>query len=256
MTPPWLTRAARSVLTRVGLDIRRAVAPRWGSDAFLDQARLLQSLPVEVVFDGGANVGDTVDRYRRLFPQAQIHAFEPFGDAVSQLAARFDGAPNVRPHQVALADGEGVRQLYLDEDSTGNSLLPVDPEPFDWSGSGPRSAANQRVVEVRVTTIDEFCRREGIGRIDVLKLELQGGEGLALSGARAMLRARAIRVVYTEVLFTRAYAGQAFFTDIAALMAGLDYQLFGLYNLAQGERGLCWADAIFRPFADSALSKG
>lgn len=37
---------------------------------------------VDVIFDVGANVGQTVDRFRKYFPSARIEAFEPVSDTL------------------------------------------------------------------------------------------------------------------------------------------------------------------------------
>jgi hypothetical protein len=49
------------------------------------------------------------------------------------------------------------------------------------------------------------------------------------------------------VLFAPLYEGQAKFCDVSAILTRHGYQLFGLYNLVHGDRGLGWGDAIFRP---------
>lgn len=230
---------------RLGYDVRRKRPPDWGDDAYRDQRQLLEGAPVNVVLDVGANAGDTAHQYRALFPAAMIHAFEPFPGVHRQLAERFAADPRVRAHQLAVTDGPGTRRFFVNEAHVTNSLLPHNPASVEWAGASREGLG--RTIDVPATTLDDFCRAEGLARIDLLKMDIQGGEAMALRGAARLLERQAVRLIYAEVLFAPLYEGQAFFCDIHGILSGYGYQLFGLYNLAQSERGLGWGDAIFRP---------
>jgi FkbM family methyltransferase len=247
-----IRKAVSAGFRRLGYRISRIDPPGWGVDPFHDQARLLDDAPVSVVLEVGANTGDVVARYRALVPAAAIHAFEPFPEVHRHLADRFAADPQVHAHQRAVADGAGTRRFYVNDLAVTNSLLPIDPATADWHlGSGPdelvASGRPERTIEVPAVTLDQFCAAEGLARIDLLKMDIQGGEAMALEGAAGLLARKAVRVIYLEVLFAPLYEGQGSFFDVAAILHRHGYQLFGLYNLVQGNRGLAWADAIFLP---------
>jgi len=197
------------------------------------------------VMDVGANVGDSVHRYRALFPAATIHAFEPFPDVHRRLVERFTADPHVCPHQRAVADAAGLRRLYFNDVHETNSLLPLNPASVAWAGASAHGL--DRTVDVPSVTLDQFCTAEGLGRIDLLKMDIQGGEAMALEGAAGLLERGAVRLIYLEVLFAPLYDGQAYFCDVTRILNRHGYRIFGLYNLVQEERGLGWGDAIFRP---------
>jgi FkbM family methyltransferase len=241
----WIRHTILAAFDRLGLEVRRKRPPKWGEDAYADQQRLLEHAPVEVVVDAGANVGDTVHRYRTLFPSATIHAFEPHPDVHRQLAERFATDSRVRTHQAAVADDSGNRRLYVNEAHVTNSLLPHNPASAEWAGAS--STGLGRTLDVPAITLDEFCEAEGLTRLDLLKMDIQGGEVIALKGAARLLERQAIRLIYLEVQFAPLYQGQAYFCDVTAALTGHGYQIFGLYDLMHGHRGLGWGDAIFRP---------
>jgi FkbM family methyltransferase len=240
-----IRKAIAAAFLRFGYQISRKRTPGVGAEPFFDQAHLLGGTPVAVILDVGANTGDIVQRYRALFPAATIHAFEPFPAVHRQLAERFAADAQVRTHQCAVTDSPGPRRFFSNEVALTNSLLRLNPVTADWHvGPGQRF---DRTVEVSAVTLDQFCAAEGLALIDVLKMDIQGGEAMALEGAAGLLARKAVRVIYLEVLFAPLYDGQGSFFDVAAILHRHGYELFGLYNLVQGEQGLAWADAIFRP---------
>ena len=73
---------AKDVFSVFGLDIQKKRPPRpseAGKDSFAHQVKLVGSA-ANVIFDIGANTGQTAERYRALFPEAAIYCFEPFPD--------------------------------------------------------------------------------------------------------------------------------------------------------------------------------
>jgi FkbM family methyltransferase len=236
--------AISAAIDKLGYQVRRKQPPGWGDDAYRDQQRLLEGSPVRVVMDVGANVGDTVHQYRALFPAATIHAFEPFPDVHRQLAERFATDPQVHTHQRAVTDAVGTRRLYVNDVHVTNSLLPLNPASAAWAGASDQGL--DRTVDVPAMTLDQFCTAEGLTRIDLLKIDIQGGEAMALEGATGLLERGAVRLIYLEVLFAPLYNGQAFFCDVMGILHRHGYHLFGLYNLMHRDRGLGWGDAIFR----------
>jgi FkbM family methyltransferase len=234
-----------AVFDGLGYQLRRKTPPSWGEDSFRDQAELLQGSPVETIFDVGANVGDSVARYRGLFPGATIHAFEPFPEVHRELSARFSKDPAIHAHRAAVTRAAGSATFHVNDVHVTNSLLPVNPAAAEWAGVA--DTARHHTIEVETFTLDGFCGARNITRIDLLKMDIQGGEAAALDGAARLLADRAVRLIYVEVLFAPLYEGQAYFCDISAILTKYGYRIFGLYDLKHGPRGLGWGDAIFRP---------
>jgi len=217
-------------------------------DAFFDQHKLLSKIKVENIFDIGANVGDTVDRYTRLFPEATVYAFEPFPGTFDKLQARFSGNKLVKPVQSAVSNVDGRKNFNILKHAASHSLL----LPAEGAGKWMYPQADENAVEVTgeievpVTKIDSFCKKEAIGEIHILKLDIQGGELMALEGAKGKLRQGVIPLIYTELLFVPIYAGQAYYYNVCSILAEYGYRLFNLYGCAYtADRQIKWCDAIF-----------
>lgn len=240
--------------------LRRALK-RFGIVAFKRSSRVyipeeetyrIVSVLVErsnpVVIDGGAHLGDMAERFGALLPSAEFHCFEPDPALGKTLERKFVGNPQVHVVQAALGDVPGKAQFNINVSRPTNSLLPS-AESLQPDLKQLCQLVEQ--VEVDVTTIDEYCRANSIGHVDVIKLDLQGYDYLALKGAAATLEKA--KVVLVEVLFEEIYKGCHCFPDILNLLVDQGFKLHTLCGLHYGDADeLLWADAIFvKPLANS-----
>lgn len=115
--------------------------------------------PQSVVLDVGANLGNFARQMVQQFG-CYCHALEPN----PAVFARIPPHDRIRPHQLAVAGRPGVLRLSLDDDPECSSLRPV-------PGKNYRGA-----IDVRAVTLEEFATGQGLDRIDVLKLDIEGAE--------------------------------------------------------------------------------
>lgn len=195
-----------------------------------------------VVIDGGAHLGDMVEKFGALLPEAVFHCFEPDPVLAEALGRKFAGSPRVNVVQAALGDAAGKAKFNINISRPCNSLLPSAAESLKAELKPLFQLVEQ--VEVDVTTIDEYCRENSIKRVDAIKLDLQGYDFFALRGATATLQQA--KVVIAEVWFKEVYKGSHCFPDILNLMLDQGFRLHTLCGLHYGEVDeLLWADAIF-----------
>jgi FkbM family methyltransferase len=138
------------------------------------------------VFDVGANVGNWSLRARRLAPAATVHAFEVVPDTAALLARSTASDPRIRTNACGLAREEGQLEVrYYPTFSEGSGVTAAVDLPFEV-----------RICDV--TTGDAYCARNGIERIDFLKVDVEGGEDSVLHGFRGMFGAGAVDTVQFE----------------------------------------------------------
>lgn len=210
-----------------------------------DQIALLDGRDVEVVFDIGANVGDIAARYREMYPNCRLFCFEPQESHFLWLQNRVQKDPRVLCHRAAIGAVPGKAQLHLTASRDSSSLLGAAPERLPPVYR--KSLAVESEQEVEMTTLDDFARQHNLERIDICKMDIQGGEYAALEGARGLLSAARISLLYLEICFVPLYRNHPLIGDITKYLARYDYTLHFPYNMViNGRTGrLVQSDAIF-----------
>jgi hypothetical protein len=127
----------------------------------------------------------------------------------------------------------------------------------NFSQHAMRDGHTVKWIDVPTTTLDRFTDEKAISEVDVLKMDIQGAELLALEGSKRLLAGQHIQLIYAEVSFTDLYEGQCLFHELSARLTSYRYKLFGLYNFEYApvpSYGLLQADALFfSPEVESAL---
>ena len=137
-----------------------------------------------VAIDVGAYHGDILIDMTRLAPQGRHHAFEPQPQAAKMLRERFAGK-NVVIHELALADRAGTTQFHQ-----------VASNP-SYSGIKERSYEKKEevhLITVKVDTLDRLLA--SAARVDLIKIDVEGGELGVIRGGLAVLRRHRPVVVF------------------------------------------------------------
>ncbi len=173
---------------------------RHNGEFFL-QSSILADPPKEgamCVFDVGANVGEWsrafVESAQKKNVSVFLHAFEPFPGTFESLRKNLQAhhiQQYVKTNQLALSSEESVREFFaLGADVGVNSFY----EENAISASLPQ----HEKVEVRSTTLDQYCLQEKIAYIHLLKIDTEGHDFDVLRGSEQMLRRNAINAIQFE----------------------------------------------------------
>ena len=223
-------------LALAGFELRRKE-----KSAFEVQRALCPQLR-PVIFDVGANWGETVAEYRRLFPEAKIYAFEPFPEHVSFLKTTFSKDGNVLLSELALSDHSDERLLFSNNVSATNSLLKTETGAELYWGD---MVLTNDSLSVKIETLSNFCKLHTINKIDILKIDTQASELNILHGAVELLERKAIDLLYFEIIIAPTYEHQPRLDEYFNLLYGLGYKLVDIYNPAKKDYRLMQMDALF-----------
>lgn len=168
--------------------------------------RKLKSAGARCVFDVGANVGDWLRMCSGHLPEAEVHAFEIAPPVFAELRRQTPSNPKVFLNPVGLSDREGEIEVYCPE--SANYRTTAYKEHLGEEFMLP-DAAQETVLAVKacVTTGDAYARQHGIELIDMLKIDVEGMEGLVLRGFHDMLAGHRIRLLQFEYNTTNIVSG-------------------------------------------------
>ena len=146
------------------------------------QTALLSSQlkPGMTFIDVGANIGYyTVIASKIVGNSGRIHCFEPEPQNCRILAKNIleNKLSNVYLHNVALSDSTGIVVLHTDSKNFGAHSL-CKANIFSNEGSE---------LSVLATRLDDFVAANGISKVDMIKLDVQGAEAKVIAGAMRTL---------------------------------------------------------------------
>ena len=144
---------------------------------------LLDNINLEnaIVIDAGANIGHLSVLISKHRPDSQIYAFEPHPVTYRNMVKniRLNDCKNIIPLNFALSDKLGVVR-FTDNYSDDQNRISID-------GS----------IECVSLKLDNFV--EDFGRVDLLKIDVEGFEWFVCNGARKMLDN--VAVIFFEVWY-------------------------------------------------------
>ncbi|MCC6954950.1 MAG: FkbM family methyltransferase, partial [Deltaproteobacteria bacterium] len=137
----------------------------------------LRYLPKDgVLIDVGANVGVFTAQVLAS-SNCRAYLFEPVPEYYHYCLARFAGDTRVKTFNLALSDGVGELELWLGAENLGWNTLVRE-----------KTDASMRRIVVPAEPFDSWAEREGIDRIDVIKVDVEGGEYKVFGGMRKTLQ--------------------------------------------------------------------
>lgn len=184
------------------------------------------------IIDGGCHVGQFALDAINEFPTSNVLAFEPDPDSWARAKHNLGSYKQIEIVKAALGANKGHAEFFRGPFSVTNSLLPRPNDGF--KPYYPEQAFLKGGYVVDVVTIDGECKERGINQLDLLKLDLQGGEVLALGGAKSLLESGAIKVIIIEAVFVRKYQDQPLLWEIWRNLEAYGYSLYSLVEIKVG----------------------
>lgn len=151
--------------------------------------------PGLVFFDAGANLGQyTLLAARCVAIDGKVHSFEPSSRMFSELKynVELNGISNICTlNNVAISDTEGTAKLSLYE-----------PGAEVYCSLGAQHRGNASIIGdevVKTTTLDTYVEEKSIDHVDLIKMDIEGAELLALRGGEHLLSQAHAPVIVLEM---------------------------------------------------------
>ena len=223
-------------------ELRPKVLHEISDDPMFVLSRIFDPEKVNLIIDAGASIGDTSQKLSNLFPNADVHAFEPFPEFVDALQQKAIVNPKIKVQPFALGEKNGTCSFHVNESKGTNSLLKPREKSREVYGSLMES---EGVIEVHLKRLDDWVASTNIQKVDILKLDLQGGELSALQGATELLQKGNISSILCEVMFEKAYQEQPSWIELVSLIEKSGFRLFNAYHKHHHIGQILQADVLF-----------
>ena len=205
------------------------------------RSKILSDKPT--IIDVGANKGQSIDRFCKIFKLPEIFAFEPNPEVFKVALDKYKNFKNIRFNNQGIAKNDCIIPLNVTI-NTGNSSFHGLRKDSEWMkirskqfNTTPDNYITE-TVEVKCTSLDKYCELNKIENIDILKIDTQGYEDEVLSGATHLIKNKKIKFIEVEIMFDEVYTKTMSFFDIEDKLMnnyklyGIDYQEFK--NLSEG----------------------
>lgn len=134
--------------------------------------------PGMTVLDVGANIGYfSVLAAGLVGESGQVHSFEPAPTCFARLKRNLAAFPWASASAVAVGDAPGTACFHFSDKANETG----------WGSLLSEGDACTRETTVPVVRLDDWAREQGIGRVDFIKMDIEGAEFRALQGATELL---------------------------------------------------------------------
>jgi len=185
----------------------------------LRKIKLIQNLDIDLVIDGGANIGQYGFELRRLGYKKKIISYEPLNRQFEKLRRNTENDRLWFVNNYALGDANKESEIYVSEISQVSSMFKA------TGGASTSNWITDRKQKVFVRRLSDLIEKEPERNI-YLKLDVQGSERQALEGLGGSFDR--IKAIELEVSTVELYKGEALFPEIVHFLEGKNYSIFSI----------------------------
>lgn len=130
--------------------------------------------PDAIVFDVGAYIGVYTFVACEILETGMIYTFEPNPDSAKRIEETItrNNVTQIQLNNSAVGDYTGTVQFSIHKTPVQSSI---------------HNQTSQGGIEIPIITLDHYCHKQEIDRIDLLKIDVEGAELMVLRGAEKMI---------------------------------------------------------------------
>lgn len=203
----------------------------------------LSERPIKTIIDIGANQGQAIQKFSKIFPNAIIYAFEPLEVPFKKLKNIAQTNPRIRPYNSALGDTEKTLTFFdYEKSNVSSSFLRVTPTTVkDYP-----IMKCQKEIQVKQLTLDAFFKEslDSLQKEILVKIDVQGYENNVIKGGAKTLEQASACIV--EISIDYFYEKQTTFKEVFLLLDRLGFNYIGNIDQVKAENGrVKYFDAVF-----------
>jgi FkbM family methyltransferase len=214
----------------LGFDILR-INSKYKKLSFDNIHKKITNCNNPIIFDVGANKGQSIKRFRKIFPNSTIHAFEPVIEDFNNLKKEYNDDKKIFLNNFALGDNFGKGMFNITTSSLHSSFYKLNLNT-EWirirskEFNVTEKQYTTKTVPINIDTINNYCSINNILKIDILKLDTQGYEDKILLGSSNILPK--IKLIEIELMFDDVYEKRLNFYDIEKHLLQNNFRILAL----------------------------
>lgn len=226
-----IKKAIKKIVHSFGYDIKKI------NNKFYDisfEEILKNNLPNSpIIFDIGANKGQSIEKFLKIFENPQIHSFEPIKDEIDILKKKYKDNKNIHLNDFALGEKNELKNFNITAKSDNSSFNKINLNT-DWvkvrSKQNNTNVNNyvEKIEKVKVITLDDYVKSQKIDDIDLVKMDTQGYEDKILEGSLETIKKNKISIIQTEMMFDDNYNKYLNFIDIEKYIIPYNFRIVGI----------------------------
>lgn len=184
-----------------------------------DIERQLINYRLNIIFDIGANTGQSASSYLSLSPLSIIYCFEPILKTFNELKFNMNGKKQVKCFQLAFGSREGSATMISNGISTMNCLVDENHLGLD-----------EQTELVSILPLDGFCEANNVDHISYLKIDTEGADLDVLKGADKMLATKSVDFIEVEAGMNPNNKYHESLEVLKSFLESHGYYIFGIYE--------------------------
>ncbi len=225
----------RSIFRSIGYDIIKYRPDQPGKDIMIDLRKYLKN-DSPVIFDAGANEGQTVATFKEEFPNCVMHSFEPSPTTFATLKENTKKFSNSNIYNAGLGSKSDKLRFNENEHNQMSSFL-------ELGEFGHGDIKKETLVDVK--TIDQIVEENSINIVDILKSDTQGYDLEIFKGAQNSIDNNKIGMIYFEIIFSKMYENLPTVSELFDFLSNNNFHLIAFYEFFYQEKIASWTDALF-----------
>lgn len=226
----------KKILLKLGYKIINKYNYYFGIDESIDKIFNKAKLDKNklTIFDIGANIGQSISRFRKKFHKSKIFSFEPNPEIFKILIEIQKKDSNLKVFNFAFSNKNSPTKLYHYKESGQNSLYPI------------KNKNKKKFFNVNTKKISTFLKKNKIKKIDLLKIDTQGSELDIIKGCGNYLKK--ILVIEIELIFNDIYNKNSI-SELEKILSKFGFITWDIPNIVKFPRSdidrIYFADILF-----------
>jgi len=186
-----------------------------------------------IIFDIGANEGQSVDRFKKIFPKSKIFSFEPLYFLEDKLKSKQKRYSNFNYYLFGFGDKNLKKDIYVNAQTGASSFFKLKNNSA-WLSKRSKilgikeSDFKKEKITVELKKLDDFLSENKISHIDILKVDVQGYEANIFKGSEQSLKTKVFQYIEVELIISGIYEMENSFYNIERFLVPCGYKLISI----------------------------